>query len=179
MQDCSNSIAIALEILQSCTEPSLHIFLTGGCCHWLRWYWLTLHVTLSLGDAGGYMGLLIGASCLTLCEVLDLFLYNCALKLVDQYKRRKTAPMPDSNEKKHTVDDTHKSFAGRDIRHAWMPQVVNWHPDWISNNIHYKVWDGITCPFPNFNGATVEVWEWINILIPSFTGYVITYPCRD
>ena len=25
-----------------------------------------------------------------------------------------------------------------------------------------KVWDEITYPFPNFNGATVEVWEWIS-----------------
>ena len=27
----------------------------------------------------------------------------------------------------------------------------------ISNYIHYKVWDEITYPFLNFNGATVEV----------------------
>ena len=28
---------------------------------------------------------------------------------------------------------------------------------WISNYIHYKVWDEITYPFLNFNGTTVEV----------------------
>ena len=28
---------------------------------------------------------------------------------------------------------------------------------WISNYIHYKVWDEITHPFLNFNGATVDV----------------------
>ena len=28
---------------------------------------------------------------------------------------------------------------------------------WISNYIHYNGWDGITYPFLNFNGATVEV----------------------
>ena len=28
---------------------------------------------------------------------------------------------------------------------------------WISNYIHYKVWNEITYPFLNFNGATVEV----------------------
>ena len=27
----------------------------------------------------------------------------------------------------------------------------------IENYIHYKVWDDITYPIPNFNGATVEV----------------------
>ena len=30
-------------------------------------------------------------------------------------------------------------------------------PAQISNYLHYKVWDEITYPFPNFNGATVEV----------------------
>ena len=30
-------------------------------------------------------------------------------------------------------------------------------PEWISNYIHYKVWDEIIYPFLNFNGATVEV----------------------
>ena len=30
-------------------------------------------------------------------------------------------------------------------------------PVWISNYIHYKVWDEITYPFLNLNGATVEV----------------------
>ena len=50
---------------------------------------------------------------------------------------------------------------------------------WISNCIHYKAWDEITYPFPNFNSATVEVWEWISNFIPHFTGHVITYPCWD
>ena len=35
-------------------------------------------------------------------------------------------------------------------------------PAWISNYIHYKVLDEITYPFPKFNGATVEIWEWIS-----------------
>ena len=30
-------------------------------------------------------------------------------------------------------------------------------PAWISNYIHYNVWDEITYPFLNFNGCTVEV----------------------
>ena len=30
-------------------------------------------------------------------------------------------------------------------------------PAWISNYIHYNVWDEITYQFLNFNGATVEV----------------------
>ena len=29
-------------------------------------------------------------------------------------------------------------------------------PAWISNYIHYKVWNEITYPFPNFNGYAVK-----------------------
>ena len=34
--------------------------------------------------------------------------------------------------------------------------------------------DEITHPFPNFNGATVEVWEWIRNFSPRFIMDVIT-----
>jgi hypothetical protein len=33
------------------------------------------------GDLGGYLGLLIGGSVLTLVEVIDLVFYNAALKV--------------------------------------------------------------------------------------------------
>ena len=46
-------------------------------------------------------------------------------------------------------------------------------PAWISNYIHYKVWDEITDPFLNINSATVEVKEWISNFIPHFSGHVI------
>ena len=39
-----------------------------------------------------------------------------------------------------------------------------------------KVLDENTYPFPNFNGATVEIWEWISNFIPYFIMYVIIYP---
>ena len=38
-----------------------------------------------------------------------------------------------------------------------LPTWFNLIPAWISNYIHYKVWDEITYPFLNFNDATVEV----------------------
>ena len=41
------------------------------------------------------------------------------------------------------------------------------------------VWDEITYPFPNFNGGTVVVWEWLSNLIPYFIMDVITYPYWD
>ena len=37
-----------------------------------------------------------------------------------------------------------------------------------------KVWGEISYPFPNFNGGTVEVWEWLRNFIPNFIGHVIT-----
>ena len=56
-----------------------------------------------------------------------------------------------------------------------------WHrliliPAWIDNHRPTKVWDEITYPFPNFNGATVEVWEWISNSIPDFKLDAIIYP---
>ena len=39
------------------------------------------------------------------------------------------------------------------------------------------MWDDITYPFPNHNGATVEVWQWLSEFIPRFTEHVIIYPC--
>ena len=48
-------------------------------------------------------------------------------------------------------------------------------PAWLSNDMLSKVWDEITYAFSNFNGCTVEVWEWIRNFIPHFTMDVITY----
>ena len=62
------------------------------------------------------------------------------------------------------------------------PLLLTWFnliPVWISNHIHYHVWDKITYPFLNFNGATVEDWKWIGNFIPHFAGHIITYPCLD
>ena len=41
------------------------------------------------------------------------------------------------------------------------------------------MWDEITYPFPNFNGVTLEVWEWISNFIPCFIMDVIMCPCWD
>ena len=45
--------------------------------------------------------------------------------------------------------------------------------------IHYKEWNKISYQFPKFNGATVEVGEWIGNFNPHFPRHVITYPCWD
>ena len=48
------------------------------------------------GDMGGYLGLLIGASIITLCEILDLIFYNIAVKLLGKKK--------DTNGREHDVE---------------------------------------------------------------------------
>ena len=52
-------------------------------------------------------------------------------------------------------------------------------PAWISNHTSSKVWDEITYPILNFNGWTVEGYEWISNFIPHIITDVITYPCWD
>ena len=37
------------------------------------------------------------------------------------------------------------------------------------------MWNEITYPFPNFNGAAVEVWECISNFIPYFTRHACDY----
>ena len=37
------------------------------------------------------------------------------------------------------------------------------------------MWDDISYPFPNVNGAAVEVWEWISNSTPHFKMDIITY----
>ena len=46
----------------------------------------------------------------------------------------------------------------------------------INDYIYYNVWGEITFPFPNFNGATVEVWEWISNFIPHLIMDLIIHP---
>ena len=40
----------------------------------------------------------------------------------------------------------------------------------------FLVWDEIAYPVPNFNGWTIEVWEWISNSITHLIMDVITYP---
>ena len=51
---------------------------------------------------------------------------------------------------------------------------INYNPNMDKNHMHYKVWDEITDPFPNFNNATVKVWEWVSNFIPNLTMHMIT-----
>ena len=50
------------------------------------------------------------------------------------------------------IDNEQLVFSGLFYQHG-----LTLIPSWISNYIHYKVWDEIIYPFLNFNGWTVEV----------------------
>ena len=39
---------------------------------------------------------------------------------------------------------------------------------WISNHMLHEVWNDITYPFPNFNGCTVEIWQFISDFTSNF-----------
>ena len=71
----------------------------------------------------------------------------------------------------------------REVCYEQPPQgPFYWHgltltPTWISNRMHSKIWNAITYLFPNVNGCTVHVWEWIGIFIPYFVLDAITCPC--
>ena len=61
-------------------------------------------------------------------------------------------------------------------RAALLLTRFHWIPPWTSNHMPSREWDEITYPFPNFNGCTVEVWEWIRNFISHLIMDVITYP---
>ena len=50
---------------------------------------------------------------------------------------------------------------------------------WMSNHMHSKVQGVVTYQFPNFNGYTVEVLEWIGNFISYFTDHVISNSCQE
>ena len=62
------------------------------------------------------------------------------------------------------------------IVYFMVPRWVNCNFRKISNHMSIKRRDQITYPFPNFNGCTVEVWDWISNFIMQFTMDAITSP---
>ena len=50
---------------------------------------LYTHFPIVEGDLGGNIGLLVGASAITAVEILDLIIYNTAVKLFKMKKRRR------------------------------------------------------------------------------------------
>ena len=65
----------------------------------------------------------------------------------------------------------------KQLQSVWLP----WNKPFsrIDDCINYREWDGITYPFPNFNGCTTGVREWISNFIPHWSMDVLTYLCWD
>ena len=80
-----------------------------------------------------------------------------------------------NHEKLSNIGDTNKAT----IQNSWGPfyqQGLTSIPALISKHIPSEVWYEITYPFPNFNGFTVGVWEWMSNFTPLFIMDLITYP---
>ena len=58
-------------------------------------------------------------------------------------------------------------------RGSFYSQGITLIPEWMSNHMPSKEWDEIANTFPNFNGCTVEVWEWINNSMPYLMDVII------
>ena len=56
----------------------------------------------------------------------------------------------------------HWIYANKTTPGALLLKWIDFNPSMDKLLHHYKVWDGIIYPFPNFNSAAVEVWEWIH-----------------
>ena len=52
----------------------------------------------------------------------------------------------------------------------WRPTWFNFNPNTDKNFTHYKKWNETTYLLPNFNGAAVEFWQWMNNFIQQFAG---------
>ena len=49
---------------------------------------LTIYISHFTGELGGLLGLLLGASVLTLVELMDMLIYNGIIKCIISYKER-------------------------------------------------------------------------------------------
>ena len=61
----------------------------------------------------------------------------------------------------------------KDLIYRFPKGPVYWHglnsvPAWISNYFHYRVYNDINHPFPNFSVTAIEVKEWIPNKISKF-----------
>ena len=78
-----------------------------------------------------------------------------------------------------TPENTFSKYSALVNRAHFYYHGLTWIPEWIGKHTSCKVWDEITYPFPNVNGYTVKVREWISNSILYFRMDLITYPRWD
>ena len=69
------------------------------------------------------------------------------------------------------IGECNELFFRGPFRRHWLTLIAAW----ICNNMPTEVWDTYMHPFPNFNGCTVEVWEWMSSFISHSVMNI--YPC--
>ena len=73
----------------------------------------------------------------------------------------------------------HNSVSCKDIWGPFYQHGLIIIPARISYHMPSKLWDEITYPFPNFNGCTVDVFEWSSNFSSHFIMDVIIHPCYN
>ena len=101
------------------------------------------------------MGLLIGASALTICEVLDLIIYNIIIKIVDKgHRLRSIGDLGDSEEdekKKHPPGSNVNPQTKQDMAQLEAARLMNEMPpieELLKDPHKLQYQDNIYNPYP-------------------------------
>ena len=179
VQECSNSSALAMELLQSCTEPSIWNQLVktwselpkkfSQHCDFKVWcissFGIAMHYAVSLNVVQHFNEYQTASR--------DYLLMTLSSHWARSNYYTKCPSFMFVSVCQYGTD------YGCQPCQQEPPLRLIWIPAWISDYTHFKVWNEITYPFPNFNSCTIEVWEWISNFIPHFAGHMITDPCWD
>ena len=98
------------------------------------------NISFVLGDIGGYMGLFIGGSAITICELLDLVILNSILKYI--WHRKSTRQVSASRKMEDNKDDFKKEAIKSQAisrveftSHAWKAAMINFLFDYVYANL--------------------------------------------
>lgn len=100
-----------------CRIQENRLYAFSSCILFISLYNLYTHLSqfvVFLGDVGGYMGLLLGGSIITLFEVVDLFFYQLCPCTRRRAQKRNSDHGPDGNSVHYAETGEHlKSFDNR------------------------------------------------------------------
>ena len=178
-----NNRAPLLSNIKLCASFHHHMWIQTGVTVRKRLSWVLTSVTLTF-DLWPFARALLFSLVITPENVMMIRWWEHNEKGVcDRQTDRQT----------HTHRQTDGQTENAICRAAWsqlktgVPLFAIWYPfhyhgltsipAWISNHMPSEVRNEITYPFQNFNCCTVEVYEWMNYIIPHFVTGVITYLC--